>query len=123
MKLLKKEKAEKIQIIISSKWKYELYKEFNKAFEKNKTPSEITREIMKTDLKSHGQEIVKLVPKLIENKQKIILTQDKELKIFKKHETDIEKEFNADLKIEIAENSKEDKAKNAMPGKPAIIIK
>ncbi|HLC85975.1 MAG TPA: leucine--tRNA ligase [Candidatus Nanoarchaeia archaeon] len=122
MKILNKQTFSSLNIIISPKWKYELYNEFNKAFSKSKNPSEITKEIMKTELKKYGQEIIKIIPKLIEKQPENSLTQEKELRIFNDYKKEIEKEFSAKITIEKAEESKEQKAKNANPGKPAIIL-
>ncbi|HIH39590.1 TPA: hypothetical protein HA219_02635, partial [Candidatus Woesearchaeota archaeon] len=45
-----------------------------------------------------------------------------ELKVLNEMKKMIEVKFNSKVEIELAEKSKEQKAKNAFPGKPAIVV-
>ena len=77
---------------------------------------------MHTDLKTYGKEVSKIVPMLVKDTSKIpgvVLTQAKELEAL--NETDQFSEF-GEIVITKAEDSKEQKAKQAMPGKPAILL-
>lgn len=120
--LIKKDKPNEIKIMISSKWKYEFLEEFKKQIAKTKNVSEIIKNLMSTNLRKYGQEISKLVPKMIEKQPEIILTKNKELKIFNEKKEIFEKEFNCKITIEDADKFTHEKAKNALPGKPAIVI-
>ena len=51
-----------------------------------------------------------------------MLGQDKEFNILKENMNKIKKEFNLDIEILKAESSKEIKAKQAYPSKPAILL-
>ena len=78
---------------------------------------------MNSDLKKHGQDIMKVLPKLIDKQPEQILDQNSELEAFLAIRIDLSSQFNCDVRIIAAENSKEAKAKQASPGKPAIVVK
>ncbi len=120
--LVKIQNPKQITLIISPKWKYEMFTKVKKLLETTRNMGDIIRELMKTDLKQYAKEISKIVPKLIEKQPDTILNQEKELKIFKENKELIEKEFNCKVIIELAEKSKDPKANNAQPSKPAILI-
>jgi len=94
--------------------------------EKTRNPGEILKEIMNTDLKTYGQEITKMVPMFVKDPSKLpelVTDQETESQAlandveFLKNEYDVET-----VKIIKAEDSNEQKAKKAAPGKPAIMI-
>ena len=77
------------------------------------------------DLKPYGKDISKLVPVLLKDNSKIpnvILTQEKEFKILQDAKETIGKEFSSKVDIVKAEKTKEQKAKSALPSKPAILV-
>lgn len=123
LQLAKIEKPTGIKIIISSKWKYELYNIVKDKILVTRNASEIIKHIMNTDLKKHGQDIMKIVPKLIDKMPEYILDQESENEFFSENKDFLEKEFDCSIELIIAEDSSEQKAKNASPGKPAIIVK
>ena len=88
--------------------------------EKTRNVGEIIKAVM---AKEHGKDISALVPKLVKDTKKIpeaiIENEDEVLNENKKM---IEKEFNCEVEIIKAEKSQEGKAKQAMPGKAAILI-
>jgi leucyl-tRNA synthetase len=112
-----------IKLIISDDWKYELYKFVKDKSMITKNPSEIIKDIMHTDLKKHGQDIMKLVPKLIDKMPAQILDCDTEYEFLNENVGAITKIHNCTVVVEKASLSKEVKAKNASPGKPAILVK
>jgi ribulose 1,5-bisphosphate carboxylase large subunit-like protein len=80
----------------------------------------ILANIMKTELRMYGKQISKLLPTLLK-KGLPDYTHD-EFKLLNEAINIIKEEFSADVKIIRAKDSKESKAKQAMPGKPAIIV-
>src|SRR3989344_5233687 len=64
--LVKIEKPKQITLIISPKWKYELFSKVIAIMKSNKNPGDIIKEVMKTELRQYGNQIMKLIPKLIE---------------------------------------------------------
>ncbi len=83
--------------------------------------------IKKTMDKEHGKDISAIVPKLIKDPAKIpevILDQKTEVKALKDNIDIIKKEFGTEeVAVFAADESKEEKAKQAMPGKLAILVK
>jgi leucyl-tRNA synthetase len=120
--LLKLNQIREVTIIISPQWKYELFEKVINLLKKEDNPSNIIKEIMKTDLKKYGQETIKVITKIIEKRPEFVLKKEKEFKIFKENKEQLEKEFNCKIKLEEADSFKHEKSKNAMPGKPAIIL-
>ena len=123
LQLAKIEKPENITIIISPKWKYELYSIVKDKVIVTRNTNDIIKHVMSTELKKHGQDIMKIVPKLIDKMPEHILEQDIEREFFLENKDFLEKDFNCSIEIVVSEDSSEQKAKNASPGKPAIIVK
>ncbi len=124
LELAKISKPSEIILIVADEWKYELVSIVKKLVEEGiRVQNEIIKNIMLTDLKKHGQDVMKLVPKLIEKLPEYILDPAQELQIFEDAKLDIETVFGAIVHIVKASESKEAKAKQAMPGKPAIVVR
>jgi len=124
MELLKIKKPKKVTLIVSADWKYELFGLVRKQLEHTRNPGDIIKAAMATDLKAFGKDVAKLVPALIKDTAKIpqtILTQHKELEALKEAKGTLEDEF-AEIEIMKAEDSTEQKAGSAMPGKVAILL-
>ncbi len=122
MKLTKNEKPNKVTIIIAQDWKYDLYKKVEGLLKNFKNPGDIIKELMKTDMKKYGQEVVKIIPKLVERKLNIVLAKKKELDFFSKNKDILEKEFGCKIFIEDGDKFKHQKSNFALPKKPAILI-
>lgn len=121
-KLVKKEKLNKVTIILAPAWKYIFMKEFKKEFAKERDIGLLLKKVMNKD---HAKEITALVPSLVKNTSKIplvILTQKEEEAVFKEYKTQLEKSLSCTVEIVCAEKSKEQKAANALPSKPAVIV-
>ncbi|MFH1072560.1 MAG: class I tRNA ligase family protein, partial [Nanoarchaeota archaeon] len=117
------EKPQKITLIVSEKWKYDLLSAVKTSLEKTKNPAEIIKAVMQTELRKHGQEIMKLVPKLIERIPPRIISQKEECSFLESEKESLRTAFNIPVEVVLAEESSEQKAKQALPGKPAIVVK
>ncbi|MGV8151352.1 MAG: class I tRNA ligase family protein [Candidatus Woesearchaeota archaeon] len=122
LELAKIENPAEIKLIVSDDWKYSLYKIVKEKSLITRNSSEIIKEIMHTDLKKHGQEIMKLVPKLIDKLPSQILDSETEYEFLKDNINTISKIYKCNVRIEKAASSTEQKSKNASPGKPAIVV-
>jgi leucyl-tRNA synthetase len=126
LKLINKESPKKITLIISESWKYGFMDIVKKELAATHNTDEILKLVMADqNMKKHGQDISRLVPKLVSDMSKIpdvILDQNTELNSLKSAAELFRKEFSAELNVIKAEDSKEAKAKQAMPSKPAILI-
>ncbi len=122
-KLTEIKKPYQITLFVAEKWKYDLFKNLKKFLEKTRDTEEIMKKIMsKSKFKKYGRQISKLIPKLVKDTSKmpdVVLSQEIEAKALNEK---IKKEFKADIIINKAEDSQEAKAKQALPGKPAILI-
>ena len=115
-------KPKTAKIFISENWKYSLFKKIQKQFEKTRNPGEIIRNVVDD---KHGKEIAKIVTSLVKDPSKLpetILNQKTELSIIDNSKDLLEKEFNIKIEIIPADKSEELKAKQASPGKVAIIV-
>ncbi|MDD3263902.1 MAG: leucine--tRNA ligase [Candidatus Nanoarchaeia archaeon] len=122
-KLVKIEKINKIELFVAQKWKYDLYDKIKELLLIHKNPNEIIPKIMQSDLKVHGQEVMKILPKIIKTGSlPEYISFEKEFELIEEIKENIEKEFDCKVEIIKSDDSKEQKAKQSMPGKPAIII-
>lgn len=125
---LLKSTPKNIFIYVAPEWKHKLIKLINK--DRSRHKDHILREAMgEPGMKDYGQEIVKMVPRLMEDKSKIpevVLGTEQELAALKDAAEYIRKEAGAQ-KIEIVEAEQamydpKNKCKFAMPFKPAIYL-
>ena len=94
-------------------------------FEKTRNPGDIIKHLMQTELRKHGDTIAKLVPKLVAEPARIppvILGQKKEFAAFLAVKDQLAKTYSCSVEIVKEQDSQEPKAKNAMPGKPALVV-
>jgi len=121
LELAKIKQTKKIELFVSEKWKYEAFKKISKEIEQTRNIGEIIKKVL---IKGHEQEISKIVQTMVKGPSKIpavITSQEDEAKTLEEFKNLIEKEFKTSVVIIKAEDSKEHKAKQAMPGKPAIL--
>ncbi len=117
-------KPDEVILFTADKWKYDFFKNLKEKMEETRNVGEL---IKKTMIKEHGKEISKLVPKLVKDPTKfpeVILDQKTEIDAVKDNIDAIKDEFGTDkVAVFKADKGDEKKAKQAMPGKPAILIK
>ncbi|MFB6088777.1 MAG: leucine--tRNA ligase [Candidatus Aenigmatarchaeota archaeon] len=112
------ENPEKIKIIVSSEWKYELHRKVTKGQELS--------EIMKKDkFKEHGKETASYFQELSKQHDlsKLILTQESEFDSLMEVKNHLSEKLKSKIRIEKEEESNENKAGKARPEKPAIVFK
>jgi len=118
LKLAKIEKPKKIKLIISPKWKYEFVKLFKEVTKTSRNPKDIIGKVMSTDLKKHGQDVMKMIPAFLKDESKLPkqeISIELEKKNLEESKPELEKIYSCILEIELADVSKEDKARNAIP--------
>jgi len=112
----------KITLFVSEKWKYDLFKKLKKEMEKTRNISDIIKKLM---IKGKEKEISKIIPSFVKNPSKLpleILDQQKEFDVLSENHELFKNKFNCPILIIKADASSEPKAKQAYPGKPAILI-
>ena len=124
MELAKIEKPDKIRIFIADSWKYDFIRRLKKEMEKTRNLGQIIKGFAKSDLDIYIKEISKLTQKLVKDETKLpkaVVDRKKEIAYLKNSLEDLKQEFKCDIEV-IDKESKEEKAKQAMPGKVAILI-
>ena len=115
-------KPKTANIFISEKWKYPLFKKIKTHLGKTRNFGEIIKAVID---KHHSKQIPKLIQSILKDPSKLpllLLTQKQELELIQKSKEKLQQQTNLNIKIILAEKSKEPKAKNATPHKPAIIL-
>jgi leucyl-tRNA synthetase len=119
LKLAKVDSPNKISLFVSLEWKYELFRMIKSSESKN--PKDVLAKVMSSPLKVHGQEIMKIVPKLLSSDIPD-LNVNLEYSILADAQDFFAKEFNCEVVISKADDVDIPKAKQASPGKPAILV-
>jgi leucyl-tRNA synthetase len=123
---MKVESLENISIIIADNWKYKFYNKLMKLIEETKNQGEIMKSVMQDEtLKKHGKSISRMVTQILKNigkYSKFTLTSEKEFQFFNEIKLILEKKFTTKIDLFYEKNSTQQKANQALPGKPAIII-
>ena len=114
-----------IKLIISKDWKYKFFKKIKTLLEKTHDAGKILKSIMETDLRNYGQEIKKMVPKIVKDPAIIpehMLTKETEINSLNENKQLLEDKFKCKFEIIKAEDTRQAKASNALPNKPAIVV-
>ena len=122
--LIKVENPKKITLFVSEKWKYRFFKELKKQIDKTRDVKEIIKEVI-PKCQENSKQASKIIPAVVKNPSKIpcvILDDETEFNTLNNSKQSVEDEFKCDVEIIKADESEEQKAKNAMPGKPAVLV-
>ncbi len=126
LQLAKITEPKKIQLIISSQWKYTFFDLFKTKIEETRNPKELISFFMANEeMRKHGKDITKIIPSALKDGSKIPLvvgSQEQERKVFLELKEELATTFNCEVELFIAEETDHPKARNASPGKPAIIV-
>lgn len=120
---LSKERPSKIYIYIAEPWKYDAYTKAIKMIDEGKAPKEVVGMLIK-EFKKDFKVIRKIVDGYIDKGIRA-LSYEEEKRIIGASVKFFERELNAKVVIEFAEKTSYDplnKARQALPGKPAIYI-
>ena len=113
-----------IILFVADSWKYEFLTLIKELMKETRDQKAIMSAIMKTDMKKKGEQVMKLIPLLLKDPSKMPdLILDQETEISTLNAAELEKRFNCIIKIYTAESTTEAKAKIALPGKPAILVR
>jgi len=117
-------KPGKIILILPDEWKYYFMESLKKEMEKTRNVGELIKSLCSKD-KANAKFIANLVPRFVKTPDKIpqvVLSPEIEKKALQACALELEKEFKTKFEIVLESKSKHEKARNAMPGKPAIIF-
>ena len=125
LRILKLERVSHIRMYFAQEWKYKLVDAIIQEMQNNPNPMEIMKTIMANEeFKQHGQDAPRIVQRLLKNKEipTETVARDKEIEAVKSARKKLEEEFKCTIQILLEEESQETKAKNAMPGKVAMVV-
>jgi leucyl-tRNA synthetase len=120
--LTKITEPKKITLFVAEKWKYQLIKKLKAGLTETRDIGALMKKVMD---KEHGKDISSLVPKLVKDESKIpavVLDEKTEFNSLKEAAEKIGREFRCSVEVVKAQDSKENKARQAMPSKPAILV-
>ena len=125
--IIKKEKLEEISLITAANWKYKFMRDLLPLIEKTKDQKEIMKVIMENEsFKIKGKFVSQTIGKVLKNLGKYVkspLSALDEYDFFTQIGPIFEKKYNCKVFIISENDSQEKKAAQALPGKPAIVIK
>ncbi len=120
-------KLNEITIIVADEWKFKFYAQLLELIEKSTNQGVITKELMKhEEYKIHSKFVVQTIKKVLNNIgkfSKVTLLAGEEFQFFEDITSIIERRYDCKVTVLLEKNSNETKAIQALPGKPALIIK
>ncbi|HLC81319.1 MAG TPA: leucine--tRNA ligase [Candidatus Nanoarchaeia archaeon] len=123
IKLAKIDQISKITLIVSPQWKFQLVEAVTKMIRKKISPKEILTALLRDSaFKPRGQEIVKILPRLLQTRIASLVNQEKELQYLQESKDFFKNEFNCRIEIVAADLSAHPKAKIALPGKVGVVV-
>ncbi len=123
--LAKINEPKSIRIFLANQWKYDFFRLLKEKLTETRDFKLLLNYIMASDLKQHSKEITKILPVILKNPQKmpeVITNVQHEHDTLLKFKDFIEKQFRSVVELVNADNTEEMKAKQALPGKVAIIV-
>jgi leucyl-tRNA synthetase len=124
--VMRTEKLNSVSIIVADGWKLKFYKTLMSLLEETKNQGEIMNKLMQNnDLKKYSKQIGKIVSRILKNVgkfPKFILSSIEEYDFFDEIKPIIEMKFGCSVKVIFEKDSSEQKASQALPSKPAIVI-
>ncbi|MEK6974096.1 MAG: leucine--tRNA ligase [Nanoarchaeota archaeon] len=120
---LTKIKPSKITLFVAEPWKFEFFEHLKKNMEKTRNISDLIKGTLRF---GDEKEIPKLITSILKDPSKMpmtVLDEKTEYGSLNQEMDNIAKRFGAQIEVIKASESQEQKAKQALPGKPAILIK
>ncbi len=113
-------------LFIAPDWKFDLCREIKKQLGITKNIGEIMREVMQDEnLRDNAKDVGKIITFFVSSPEKlqfVVAGASKEFSHLKSAADFLKQEFNFEIHVVKAEESSEEKAGHAMPGKPAILV-
>ena len=126
VQLAKIQKAKEVTIIVAQDWKHTLLKKIKEQLKNTRNQGEIIRALMQTELKKYGEKIPTIVQKILKDPSKMpehTSHQEAELQFLLDSKEFFEQELKCTVHIVTEQESKEVKAGQAMPTRPAIVVR
>ena len=124
--VMKQDQLNKISIIIANEWKFKFYSTLMSLLNETRNQGELMKKLMKeADLKPHGKDISQHLAKILKNVgkySKISLSSENEYQFFQEIKPILSNKYQCSIQVAYETESKEKKANQALPGRPAIIL-
>lgn len=124
--IIKKDDLEDIQIIVAERWKYDLMKTLTSLLGDTMDQGAIMKELMKNaQFKPYGKFVSQIVNKVLKNVGKfsrLVLSAQEESDFFEEISPILRNKYDCNISILNEKDSKDKKASQALPGRPALII-
>jgi len=125
--IIKLEQVKEINLIIADQWKYNFLTQLLSLADKTKEQKEIINELMiKEEYRAKGKFVSQTVIKILKNLGKYsipAINAQEEYSFFTEIQSILENKYQCDINIIKEDQAKDKKALQALPGRPAIIIK
>jgi leucyl-tRNA synthetase len=124
-KLAKIDILNQVNLFVADEWKFNFVKKLQELLKNTRNIGEIMKSIL-PHFQDRSKEVSQLVQKFVKDPRKIpgaVTNAESELQFLQDSKEFFEKEFNCTVTITKESDSEETKAKSAMPGKPAILVK
>jgi leucyl-tRNA synthetase len=125
LKLAKLEKPKQVTLFVAEDWKHDLVKRVRELLLQTRNPGDIIKACLaESTLKQHAKDVPALVQRLVKDPSKMpthILHQEGEAGVLREAVPFFSQEIGCPVSIIFADASRESKARQAMPGKPAIL--
>ncbi len=125
LKLAKVEHPKMITLFVSNDWKAQLFKKLKEIIATTRDVGQIMKAVM-AEFKEHAQDAATLVQKIAKDPSKLpqqVAHQEAEYQNLVDAVAFFKQEFNCPIEVIKEQESPEQKAKQALPGKPAILVK
>lgn len=125
--IVKKKDFKDLIIIIAAEWKYTLLSDLLELIENNEDDKLIIKKLMKNEqYKPHGKTVSQIIGKILKKRGKYVkslISSEEEYLFFTNLKELFEKKYLCNIKVTFELESLEQKASQAMPGRPAILLK
>ena len=111
----------KVTLFVADAWKYTLFAKLQKEVKKSRDIGTLLKKVMNT---AHASDISRIVPGLVKDPSRLpatLLPQKEELKTLTEAKAFFSQEWGVPVEIARADG-KDGKARQALPGKPAILV-
>ncbi len=127
LELARVQEPKQVTIIVAADWKSELFSLLKEQLKNTRNQGEIMKSLLsRAELKTRAGEVAGLVQKVLKDPSKIpesVLHQEAAYQFLKDSTLFFKELFHGEIEVVKEEESREEKAKQALPGKPSIVVK
>ena len=113
-----------IKVFVADEWKFMFFMMVREKLKETRDVGMLIKFFMNSKLKQHGQQIMKMLPGIVKSGKIPLVptTHESEFSYLKNSAEFLEKEFKCNVEIIRENESEEEKARQSLPSKPAILV-